>query len=113
MTRPDWYCVEVLSDKLDVIRVWEDERVFAFRYPKQCDLAEIHVVVIPRKHIDPQLSPEALDGELLVSVLRAVQFVAAKYGFDYDGFFYAQMLGLMVSRRTCTGTSMVRAFRRP
>ncbi|MGB4594645.1 MAG: HIT domain-containing protein [Anaerolineaceae bacterium] len=93
MTRPDWYCDEVSSGKLDVIRVWEDERVLAFRHPKQCDLAEIHVVVIPRKHIDPQLSPEALDGELLVSVLRAVQFVAAKYGFDYDGFYLRSNAG--------------------
>ena len=49
MPRPDWYCDDVLSGKLDVEKVWEDERVLAFHHPKPT--AEIHVVVIPKKHI--------------------------------------------------------------
>ena len=49
MARRDWYCEDVLSGKLEVTKVWEDERVLAFRHPQPT--SEIHVVVIPKHHV--------------------------------------------------------------
>ncbi len=77
MPRPDWYCDDVLSGKIDVEKVWEDERVLAFHHPKPT--ADIHVVVIPKKHIKSILEPEAADGELLMSMV-----IAPKHDIGYD-----------------------------
>ncbi len=84
MARRDWYCEDVLSGKLAVDRVWEDERVLAFRHPNP--KAEIHVVVIPKAHVASILDPLALDGELLRSMVRAVQSVAQDLELDRRGF---------------------------
>jgi histidine triad (HIT) family protein len=83
--RPDWYCDEVLSGKLAVEVVWEDERVMAFHHPRPT--APIHVVVIPKRHILSVLDPAALDGELLVSMVAAIQHTAQALGLDKEGFY--------------------------
>ena len=49
MAYSDWYCEDVLSGKIEVRKVWEDDRVLAFHHPKA--QAEIHVVVIPKTHV--------------------------------------------------------------
>lgn len=85
MPRPDWYCDDVLSGKLDVEKVWEDARVLAFHHPKPT--AEIHVVVIPKQHIKSILAPEAVDGDLLESMVTAIQQTAQKLGLDTQGFY--------------------------
>jgi histidine triad (HIT) family protein len=85
MPRRDWYCEDVLSGSLQVRVVWQDERVLAFHHPHP--QAEIHVVIIPKKHIPSLLDPLALDGELLTSMLRAVQEVARALGLDKEGFY--------------------------
>lgn len=82
--RRDWYCEDVLSGKLPVKRVWEDEHVLAFHHPMP--QSEIHVVIIPKKHVVSLLDPQALDGELLISMLRAVQEVAHTLSLDDKGF---------------------------
>ncbi len=85
MARRDWYCEDVLSGKLDVDVLWEDELVLAFHHPTP--KAEIHVVVIPKAHVGSILDPLALDGDLLTSVVRAVQETARQLGLDEAGFF--------------------------
>ena len=76
MARRDWYCEDVISGKLDVRRVYEDEHVLAFHHPTP--VAEIHVVVVPKRHVPSLLDSTALDGELLSSMVRAVQTTAAE-----------------------------------
>jgi histidine triad (HIT) family protein len=85
MAARDWYCEDVLSGKIAVQKVWEDERVLAFHHPKP--QSEIHVVVIPKKHVASILEPEAADGELLASMVLAVQNVARALGLDQTGFY--------------------------
>ncbi|MCX8102838.1 MAG: HIT domain-containing protein [Candidatus Bipolaricaulota bacterium] len=85
MARRDWYCEDVLSGKLEVKKIWEDERVLAFHHPHP--QAEIHVVVIPKAHVPSLLDPMALDGKLLSSMMQAVQQVAHKLGLDRTGFY--------------------------
>ncbi len=83
--RRDWYCEDVLSGDIDVDVVWEDERVLAFHHP--LPQAEIHVVVIPKRHVSSLLDPAALDGALLTSMVRAIQEVAQTLGLDETGFY--------------------------
>jgi len=81
----DWFCEDVLSGKLEVEKVWEDERALAFHHPQP--KAEIHVVVIPKQHVESLLDPLALDGALLSSMMLAVQNVARQLGLDRTGFY--------------------------
>ena len=85
MARRDWYCEDVLSGKLAVDVVWEDERVMAFYHPEPHE--GIHVVAIPKTHVESILSPAALDPALLTSMVQAVQHVALSLELDQTGFY--------------------------
>lgn len=80
----DWFCEDVLSGKLAIRTVYEDDRVLAFHHPDPG--AALHVVVVPKAHVASLLAPEMLDGELLRALLHAVQEVARSLGLDRDGF---------------------------
>jgi histidine triad (HIT) family protein len=85
MARRDWYCEDVLSGKIEVKAIWEDERVLAFHHPRP--QAEIHAVVIPKSHVPSILDVSALDGALLSSMIQAIQNVARQLGLDQTGFY--------------------------
>ena len=85
MAYRDWYCEDVLSGKIEVRKIWEDERVLAFHSPQT--ESGIHVVVIPKQHVPSLLDPLALDGVLLSSMMLAVQNVARQLGLDRTGFY--------------------------
>jgi len=85
MARTDWYCEDVLSGKLEIQTVWEDDHVLSFHHPRPT--SEIHVVVIPKQHIKSILEPEALDGELLSSMVQAIQKTAVELELDKNGFY--------------------------
>ena len=85
MPRRDWYCEDVLSGKIKIQKVWEDERVLAFHAPTPHD--DIHVVVIPKQHVPSLMDPLALDGALLTSMVRAIQETARALGLDQTGFY--------------------------
>ncbi len=74
ITRRDWYCEDVLSGKIEVQKVCEDESVLGFHHPQP--QSEIHVVVIPKQHITSILEPEVADEQLLLSIVHAIQHVA-------------------------------------
>ena len=80
MALTDWYCEDVLSGKLAVQKVFEDDRVLAFHHPRPA--RPVHVVVIPKAHIPSLLDESALDGELLSSMVRAIQHAARALGLD-------------------------------
>ncbi len=86
MAQTDWYCEEVLSGKMDVHRVFEDDHVLAFHHPRPA--SEIHVVVIPKSHVSSLLDEAALDGVLLSSMVQAIQATATSVGLlDGRGFY--------------------------
>jgi histidine triad (HIT) family protein len=78
MARRDWYCEDILSGKLEVRKVWQDDRVLAFHHPQP--KAEIHVVVIPKEHVQSILDPRALDGALLSLIARVSMFGRTRPG---------------------------------
>lgn len=81
----DWYCEDVLSGKIEVRKIWEDERVLAFHSPHP--ETETHVIVIPKQHVQSLMDPLALDGALLSSMMLAVQNAARELGLDRTGFY--------------------------
>lgn len=85
MARRDWYCEDVLSGKINVEVVWENDMVLAFHHPQPT--SEIHVVVVPKKHITSILDDEAADGDLLTSIVQAIQIAAKSTELDKNGFY--------------------------
>ena len=85
MARPDWYCDDVLSGKLTVKKIWEDERVLVFYHPDQN--VKYHALVIPKKHISSIMDQAAIDSALLTSMVTGVQKAAIELGLDQKGFF--------------------------
>jgi histidine triad (HIT) family protein len=75
---------DVLSGNLPVRKVWEDDRVLAFHHPTP--RAEIHVVIVPKQHVPSLLAPQALDGLLLSSMVRAVPAVVRALALEGRGF---------------------------
>ncbi|HEX4745183.1 MAG TPA: Clp protease N-terminal domain-containing protein [Candidatus Limnocylindria bacterium] len=80
----DWYCEDVLSGKLKVHVIHEDDLVLAFEHPVPDYVA--HAVVIPKKHVAGLMADEAADPQLLQAMIRAVQAVARSVGLHEQGF---------------------------
>ncbi len=80
----DWYCEDVLSGKMQVTVLYDDERVLGFAHPYPT--YEIHGIVIPRAHVASLMAAEALNGDLLTSMLKGVQAVARALGLEDKGF---------------------------
>ncbi|MBZ0291203.1 MAG: HIT domain-containing protein [Anaerolineae bacterium] len=70
----DFYCDEVLSGHTPVEKIIETERVLAFYHTRP--FYPVHIVVIPRQHIDSLLTLQ--DDTLLAELFRVIQQVAAQ-----------------------------------
>ncbi|HUR97980.1 MAG TPA: HIT domain-containing protein, partial [Pyrinomonadaceae bacterium] len=64
MPSEDFYCDEVLSGRTPVEKVLETENVLAYHHTRP--FWEIHIVVIPKTHVDSLLRVE---DDLLVELL--------------------------------------------
>jgi histidine triad (HIT) family protein len=88
--REDWYCHGVLDGTLQVERIYETEQSLAFWAPaghQLNDEYEVHVYVIPKRHVTTMLDLKPGDEGLLADLLATIQTVAAKLGLDEKGFF--------------------------
>lgn len=84
MARIDWFCEHVLSGNIEVKKIWEDDQVLSFYHPTP--KAEIHAVIIPKKHVTSILDPHVLDDKLLISMVSAVQKTSELLSLDGKGF---------------------------
>ena len=85
MARRDWYCEDVLSGKLEIKMVWEDERVIAFHHPQP--QAEIHVVVIPKQHVPSLWIHWRWTANCCPQWYGRVRKSPGKLGLDNTGFY--------------------------
>jgi histidine triad (HIT) family protein len=70
----DFYCEQVLSGKTDVRKVFESENVLAYYHTKPA--YEVHIVVIPKKHISSLITITEDENDLLLELLNVVKKVA-------------------------------------
>lgn len=70
----DFYCDEVLSGKTPVEKVVETDLVLAFKHTRPA--YPVHIVVIPKQHIDSLLHLEEAHNPLLLEMVRVIQQVA-------------------------------------
>ncbi|MBX7172939.1 MAG: HIT domain-containing protein [Pyrinomonadaceae bacterium] len=72
----DFYCEQVLSGKISVKKIIESDNVLAYYHTKP--FWEIHIVVIPKKHISSLLTLEKEDELLLLELFSVIKEVAEK-----------------------------------
>jgi histidine triad (HIT) family protein len=81
MSTEDFYCEEVLSGRTQVEKVMETENVLAYYHTRP--FWEVHIVVIPKRHIPSLLTLEENDNDLLIEMISTIQQVAAKVVADH------------------------------
>jgi histidine triad (HIT) family protein len=70
----DFYCHEVLSGRTAVQIVAETENVLAFHHTRPS--YPVHVVVIPKTHVDCLLTVDVENGSLLAELMKVIQAVS-------------------------------------
>ena len=70
----DFYCDEVLSGKAEISTVLETECVVAYHHTKP--FWEVHIVVIPKRHISSLITMTADDNDMLTKIFEVVRKVA-------------------------------------
>lgn len=75
---------KIVAGEIPSTKVWEDDDFFAFKDINP--VAPVHVLVIPKKHIQSiaDLTPD--DAAIAGKMLYAIQKVAQVMGLDKDGF---------------------------
>lgn len=72
----DFYCEEALSGRTPINKVLETENVLAFHHTRPH--WPVHIVVIPKRHINSLLTIEQDDNQLLIELFDAIKQIAAK-----------------------------------
>lgn len=72
----DFYCDEVLSGKTKVHKIMETENVLAYHHTRP--FWEVHIVVIPKKHISSLLTLEEKDNSLLLEIFNVIKQIASQ-----------------------------------
>ena len=72
----DFYCDEVLSGRTPAKKVSETENVLAFHHTRP--FYPVHIVVIPKRHIESLLSLDKDDDNLFLELFAVIRQVAAE-----------------------------------
>lgn len=75
MQTEDFYCEQVLSGKTEVEKILETENALAFYHTRP--FWEVHIVVIPKRHIKSLLTLEESDAGLLAELFEVIKKVSA------------------------------------
>ena len=75
---------KIIKGEIPSEKVYEDEFVLAFKDINPT--APIHVLVIPKKHIETLMDVKPEDADLMAKILEGVQKVAEKLGIEKNGF---------------------------
>ena len=78
----DFYCTEILSGRIQVERVFETDHVLAYHHTNP--LWPVHIIVIPKVHVESFLTLLDEDSELVMEVIsvlkKVVTLVTKKHG---------------------------------
>lgn len=71
----DYYCDVAIPRKQDIDVVYESDNVLAFHHTKP--YCQVHIVVVPKKHIDSFLSINDNNKEIFNEMLTVIQQIAS------------------------------------
>jgi histidine triad (HIT) family protein len=75
---------QIVNSEIPCNRVYEDEKILAFKdiNPE----APIHIVVIPKQHIQSILELDENNISITIDIFNAINKIAKLLGIDKDGF---------------------------
>ncbi len=79
----DFYCDEVLSKRTPVNSVFETDNVLAFHHTKP--FWPVHIVVVPKKHINSLLTLQDDERDLMIEMLTVIKQIAAQVVAEHGG----------------------------
>lgn len=75
---------EIVEGKREAKILYENEYVMAF-YGLHF-MADVHVLVIPKKHIENIMDISDEDDQIIAEIHKAIKVIAKKFGVDETGF---------------------------
>jgi len=75
---------KIVQGTLPSDRVFEGERVYAFR--DISPQAPVHVLIVPKKHIEDVIDVGATDGPVFQDLFSTAQHIASQLGIVGNGF---------------------------
>lgn len=81
---------KIVAGEIPSSKVYEDDKVLAFHDIDK--KAPVHVLIIPKKHIDSLVSLETSDFDTVAHIMHVVQKLAADFDLS-DGFRFVANTG--------------------
>ena len=75
---------KIIEGDIPSTKVYEDEYVYAFKDINP--MAAVHVLVIPKKHIDSLAEIEDGDEKIVGKIYKIINQIAEKLGFKENGY---------------------------
>lgn len=84
MRMEDCLFCKIIKGEVPSQKVYEDEEILAFKdiHPA----APIHILVIPKKHIDSLAQMQAEDEEMIGKIYHVINQIAEEQGFKEKGY---------------------------
>lgn len=79
----DFYCDEIISGKIPVDKIVETEQLIAFHHTKP--YWEVHIVVIPRRHIESLATLDPTEEVLFTEFMRTLSQLTQQISTQYGG----------------------------
>jgi histidine triad (HIT) family protein len=79
----DFYCEEALSGRAPINKVIETDNVLAFHHTRR--FWPVHIVVVPKRHINSLLALEADDSQLLIELFEVIKKIAEQVVAEHGG----------------------------
>lgn len=75
---------KIIKGEIPSETVYEDEDILAFKDIEPA--APIHILVIPKKHIDSLAQIQEVDEAVIGKIYRVINIIAEKQGFKENGY---------------------------
>lgn len=75
---------KIINGEIPSEKVYEDDKVLAFKDINPA--APIHVLVIPKEHVQDVLSVNPENKEMISNIFLAINKIAKQLGIEKDGF---------------------------
>ena len=75
---------KIIEGKIPSEKVYEDENVLAFKDINP--VAPIHILVIPKKHIEKLIDVKEEDSYLIAEIFKAINKIVKQLNIEDDGF---------------------------
>ena len=75
---------KIIKGEIPSTKVYEDDKVLAFKDINPA--APIHILIIPKKHINSLAQLQTEDKEFVWAIHEAINKIAEEQGFKNDGF---------------------------